>query len=202
MSCSKYRWTKDCDTGPCPGDCDRCFRNLEEKEEPSDLIRRGAVKDTIAVMCQRCDTRNMMDYRNLLIEAVDDMPPANPEPCGDLISREAAIEVLNKLARDNFTLRDYFSYYLGALHDVSDGIKALPSAQPEQRWIPCDKRVPSSDEWVIVTILDESGDTPWRYTDFGWYLDRAKCWIVDAEQRTDVIAWMPLPRAYKGGENG
>lgn len=30
------------------------------------------------------------------------------------------------------------------------------------------------------------------------YLDRANCWIVDAEQRTDVIAWMPLPEPWKG----
>lgn len=49
----------------------------------------------------------------------------------DLISRQAAIEVLNKLARDNFTLRDAFSFYLGALQDASYGIKELPSAQPE-----------------------------------------------------------------------
>lgn len=45
----------------------------------------------------------------------------------DLIDRQAAIDVLNKLARDNFTLKDAFSFYLGALHDASDGIKELPS---------------------------------------------------------------------------
>lgn len=49
----------------------------------------------------------------------------------DTISRQAAIEVLNKLVRDNFTLCDAFSFYLGALHDAADGIKALPSAQSE-----------------------------------------------------------------------
>lgn len=64
-------------------------------------------------------------------------------------------------------------------------------------WIPCNERLPESDEFVIITILDERGDAPYRYADFGWYLDVANCWIVDAEQRTDVIAWMPLPRAFK-----
>ena len=49
----------------------------------------------------------------------------------DLISRAAAIEVLNELARDNFTLDRDFAFYLGALHDAADGIKNLPSAQPE-----------------------------------------------------------------------
>ena len=68
----------------------------------------------------------------------------------------------------------------------------------EQQWIPCSERLPKDDDWQIVTILDERGDTPYRYSDFGWYLNRAECWIIDAEQRTDVIAWMPLPEPYKG----
>ena len=46
----------------------------------------------------------------------------------DYISRQAAIETLNKLAMDNFTLADAFAYYLGALHDVAYSIKQLPSA--------------------------------------------------------------------------
>lgn len=24
MSCSKWRWTEECDSRPCPGDCDLC----------------------------------------------------------------------------------------------------------------------------------------------------------------------------------
>lgn len=66
------------------------------------------------------------------------------------------------------------------------------------KWIPTKDDLPKNDDFVIVTILDERGDTPFRYTDLGWYFDRAKCWIVDAEQRNDVIAWMPLPGPYKG----
>jgi len=29
MSCSKYRWTPDCDGDFCPGDCDLCNKNSE-----------------------------------------------------------------------------------------------------------------------------------------------------------------------------
>ena len=61
----------------------------------------------------------------------------------DSISRKEAIEVLNKLARDNFTLIREFAFYLGALHDAAVGIKNLPSAQ---QWIPCSKRLPDLDE--------------------------------------------------------
>ena len=46
----------------------------------------------------------------------------------DYTSRQAAIDVCNKLARENFTLKDEFRYYLDALLDTEDGIKALPSA--------------------------------------------------------------------------
>lgn len=45
----------------------------------------------------------------------------------DFIERSKAIGVLNKLAKDNFTVRDVFSFYIGALHDAADGIKQLPS---------------------------------------------------------------------------
>lgn len=61
----------------------------------------------------------------------------------DAISRRAAIEVLNKLARDNFTLNDAFAFYLGALHDAADEIKALPSARPRRlrgRWVETERR--------------------------------------------------------------
>jgi len=85
-----------------------------------------------------------------------------------------------------------------------DDIDAQPTVDAisveQAKWIPVSERVPNSDDWVIITVLDESGDTPYRYTDFGLYLDAAKCWIVDAEQRTDIIAWMPLPKPWKGEE--
>lgn len=66
------------------------------------------------------------------------------------------------------------------------------------QWVLTKDYLPKNDDFVIVTILDERGDTPFRYTDLGWYFDRAKCWVVDAKQRNDVIAWMSLPGPYKG----
>lgn len=30
MSCSKWRWTPECDTHICVGDCDNCNYNLDE----------------------------------------------------------------------------------------------------------------------------------------------------------------------------
>lgn len=31
MSCSKWRWTEECDHRPCVGDCDLCDYNDEEE---------------------------------------------------------------------------------------------------------------------------------------------------------------------------
>jgi len=71
----------------------------------------------------------------------------------------------------------------------------------KNQWIPVTERLPKDDDWQLVTILDESGDSPYRYSDFGWYLEAAKCWIVEADQRTDIVAWMPLPEPWKGEDD-
>lgn len=33
MSCSLWRWTQECDTHPCVGDCDLCGYHPEEENE-------------------------------------------------------------------------------------------------------------------------------------------------------------------------
>lgn len=73
------------------------------------------------------------------------------------------------------------------------------------RWTYVENEVPHSDDLVIVTILDERGDTPFSYVDFGWYLEEAKCWVVDGHQQKDIVAWMPFPEPAmrrKSGEAG
>ena len=64
------------------------------------------------------------------------------------------------------------------------------------RWIPVSEKLPENDDFVCVTIKDEGGDTSYIYSDIGWYFDKAGCWIVEARERTDIIAWMPLPKPY------
>lgn len=64
-------------------------------------------------------------------------------------------------------------------------------------WINVKEKLPKNDDWKIVTILDENGDTPYRYVGFGRYLESANCWIVDNERRTDIVAWTNLPTPYE-----
>ena len=75
----------------------------------------------------------------------------------------------------------------------------LPSAQPDQRWIPVTERLPKKNVWVLVTFMMANGEVDidimrinrW---DGGWDTH-----TFDMAYRETVIAWMPLPKPY-GGE--
>ena len=125
----------------------------------------------------------------------------------DTISRTMAIEALEKWESES--VWDEWLYE----HCNEPGceppsliVKQLPSVKSEQRWVPCSERLPE-DEYVLiskkptklsgykwsVTIAirmadPRSGKIHWR--DIGF----------DAIQDDKVLAWMPLPKPYEGGE--
>ena len=55
----------------------------------------------------------------------------------DPISRQAVMDALNKRARETFTLSPKYEYYVGALHDIGDDIKQMPTIEERKtgRWI-------------------------------------------------------------------
>lgn len=112
-------------------------------------------------------------------------------PVDDTISRQAAIDAFEK----RFISKNGTAIAL-TFEGCKNVIKNLPAAEPQ--WTPMVEQPPKDDDWKIVTIIDESGDTPYKYTDFGWYLEEANCWIVGSDQRKDVVAWMSLPIPWKG----
>lgn len=72
------------------------------------------------------------------------------------------------------------------------------SAEPERKWTTVTKALPCTNTNVLVTVLDDSGDTPWRYTSVGWLTPDSKYWVVDNDLCYGVIAWMPIPEKYLG----
>lgn len=113
----------------------------------------------------------------------------------DLIKREDAIKAVENVS-ENYTKEGDREWH-PHIDFITQALVQVPSVSPKQgEWIPCSEKLPTNDDWVIVSVLDEIGDTSYRYSDFGWYLEAAKCWIVESEQRTDVVAWMPLPKPY------
>lgn len=66
------------------------------------------------------------------------------------------------------------------------------------KWLSVNERLPKEEEIVIVTVKDNSADSPIYHTSVGWYYKGV--WVVENEVSHQVTAWMPLPESYKAGE--
>lgn len=174
-----------------------------------DLISRQAVKDWLLKWEGYIDkdTIARMQYR------VIDIPSTQPkleqntpsehgesdklgvkmgETCTDTISRQAAIAEFSccELTPDGGIDANY----------AIDFLKQLPSAQPKQRWIPCDKGEPGEDKecWVTVKTADVyRGNFTKRYGE-----RRDKGFITSGGGFmwwNTALAWMPIyePEPYK-----
>ena len=117
----------------------------------------------------------------------------------DLISRQAAIDAVAEGLK-----RTFVEY-----RDVAEKmLNKVPSAQPEQRWIPCSERLPESYTDVLVWF------EYYRYGDYnrlyqmhgiGTYIKEYDSWIINHEtgwRKLRVFAWMPLPEPWEGEEHG
>lgn len=123
----------------------------------------------------------------------------------DLISREKAIDATWE--------RPTYTDPLNVLTEVRDRIKELPSAQPEQRWIACSERLPEKqDEYLVTWTADGlkknligilEYETTMEYGPEGgvligkWLLEE----YIKVYTNVRVIAWQPLPKPYKEGDD-
>lgn len=128
-------------------------------------------------------------------------------PC-DLISRETVLRCI-KESRENIDWGqsedgDAFLHYSAALYRTVASSKCVPAVQPEQRWIPCSERPPENPYPCFVTVMDTE---PMTGEEFENILPYFVGW--DGEQWNDgdglqcpfeVLAWIPLPEAYRVGE--
>ena len=65
-------------------------------------------------------------------------------------------------------------------------------------WVPVSDRLPEPCKEVLVTVKDDSADSPIYYTAVGWYY--AGIWVVEDAICHKVIAWMRPPKPYRGGK--
>ena len=96
----------------------------------------------------------------------------------DLISRQAAVDVVKHAWAKGLEPTQY--------------LEELPSAQPEQRWIPCSERLPIDAGHYLCSFekpnrIDHIHVDLAYWTGGRWYGYRA-----DA-----ICAWMPLPEPYR-----
>lgn len=114
----------------------------------------------------------------------------------DLISRQAAIDEIKAV---------YEWHDMPTEERMIQHFKVLPSAQPEQRWVPCENGEPDEDTecWITVKTTDTlyRGNFTKRYgerRDKGFITSGGFMWWNTA------LAWMPIyePEPWKGEEHG
>ena len=106
----------------------------------------------------------------------------------DTISRQDAI--------DATWFEPSYTDPLNVLTEVRDRLKALPSAQPEQRWIPCSERLPETSGTYLVSGMWASGRVAVGDCEYSIYDG-----YFDTSWNFDVLAWMPLPEPWEGEGN-
>lgn len=105
----------------------------------------------------------------------------------DLISRQDAIDLVIDMEFMNNTAKGI----------LRGRLRKLPSAQPEQRWIPCSERLPEEGVSVLISVggvYSAEGCLRWDkdWNQFRW----------SAIQDKEVVdAWMPLPEPFKRDRN-
>ena len=147
----------------------------------------------------------------------------------DTISRQAAIDALWKalceyedetekqfLESEELDVGEWIGHriFVQNMNDIDrQTILNLPSAQPEQRWIPCSERLPEDYEDVLVWFeyfrygdynrLDASAPSYQTYG-IGYYSSEYDSWMINHESGWStlrVFAWMPLPKPYEEEDN-
>jgi hypothetical protein len=85
---------------------------------------------------------------------------------------------------------------------IESEINNLPSADRPQEWIPCSERLPSEKDYigdVVIWCTDKS------IVGVGWYYESTKSWATIDDTFLpilgEVIAWMPLPKPWKGADD-
>lgn len=86
-------------------------------------------------------------------------------------------------------------------------LKALKCSEKPNSWIPCSERLPEymKDMWdngVIATVEGREGNIAYKhgivpdawFEDGEWYINGVKL------ETARVVAWMPLPEPWEGGE--
>jgi hypothetical protein len=119
----------------------------------------------------------------------------------DVIDRQAALEAMDTWDKfgcdpDGKLVRyDDDKYYIQYVHyeDMVHAIKHLPSAQ---QWIPVTERLPEkSGLYLVTTPYDKLMPVHSRY-----FNKRGEQSFWSGHPMNEVVAWMPLPQPYKGGQ--
>lgn len=95
----------------------------------------------------------------------------------DLISRWAAIKTIARFKGD---------IDADMVFRIQKGLVELPSAQPEQRWIPCSERLPKKGTRAVLLYSNEKISGGVYMGDRTWNVD-----YNDTDLSVYIVAWQP-----------
>lgn len=121
----------------------------------------------------------------------------------DLISRRAAIDALMTWEEESAVWDEECIKHRGEpfWEAPSDIIEQLPSVQSELKWIPCSERLPEKAGEYLITKI-RIGWNGQKYTELAvdyFYGDYGKEYGMVWKISKKVVAWMPIPIPYCGG---
>ena len=104
--------------------------------------------------------------------------------------------------------------YKRIMQILDERIKPLPPAQPEQWWIPCSERLPEIKQHVLLScygrviygrMISEDGNSGYPVFEICDSVGEKRPIVLETTVHSEfttsrIIAWMPLPEPYKGGE--
>ena len=167
----------------------------------------------------KAEHSDLWHYEQALTEIKDMLESAQPKErtekrtetrACDLISRQAAVD-----GKISIQCANGVEIYSEEAVPV-EYLKALPPAQPEQRWIPCSERLPEipclvsdanhNTPYVLTSVITLEDKEHGKWAIDGRWLERT---MVDGKKadmliyHNRIVAWMPLPEPYKeGGADG
>lgn len=102
-------------------------------------------------------------------------------------------------------------------------VDSIPTIEAEQEWIPCSESLPEDIKPVIVTWKNTDPKSYYQYIvgkhfigtahymngKWFWYssvtedllAEYGRCDGEEFDEAIEVVAWMPLPDPYKGGDD-
>ena len=137
----------------------------------------------------------------------------------DLIDRQAALDAIQTINPEGDSLIN------SVLGIIELKIFDLPSVQPDiardiatiienekdmrvisqnaGQWIPCSERLPEDDTLMLVNYIDHRPEAMDIW--IGWH-EMENVWYINGEEHSrergnEVIAWMPLPEPWRGGQD-
>ena len=119
------------------------------------------------------------------VSAIKAVPSAD-RPQGEVNAIEIYEQAERRLERSEISI--------GEFESIIDPLRHLYYDRP-QGWIPCSERMPEEKEVVLIT--NDKGNV--RFGQFRG--THGKYWIWKGNTLETVLAWMPLPKSYKGADD-